>query len=64
VGAGKVVVELTIDTDGQPKNVQVFDSTLKNNQVEQCLVDETKTIKFPSQDKPAKVKYPFAFTNS
>lgn len=64
VGSGKVVLEWTIEETGQPSDVQVFSSTLKNIQVEQCLINETKKIQFPNQEKSLKIKYPFAFTKN
>ena len=62
--AGKVVLEWTISTAGKVVTAKTKSSTLRNGEVEGCILRSLKTWKFP----PAKgggviVSYPFLFNS-
>ncbi len=62
--AGKVVLEWTISTGGTVVSAKTKSSTLRNGEVEGCILRNLKTWKFP----PAKggvviVSYPFLFNS-
>jgi outer membrane biosynthesis protein TonB len=44
---GKLVVALVIDINGRVRNVKMISSELKNNKVEQCIIDIIKKLTFP-----------------
>ena len=63
-GAGKVSLIWIINTSGHAQNVKVSESTLKNQKVEECLVNVTRRIQFPKPKEPTTIKYPFAFSGT
>lgn len=60
---GKVILEWVIIGNGRVANARVKSSTLKNSEVEQCIVSRLRTWKFPEPppDQEALVSYPFLF---
>lgn len=58
---GKVILQWTIADGGVVKEADVQHTTLKNPEIEECMVASVKTWKFPSPPKnqEAQVTYPF-----
>lgn len=62
---GKVSLQWDIDNDGRAQNVRVKGTTLNNAEVEQCMVNRLRALKFPDSPlgKLAAVTYPFVFNS-
>ncbi|MES2769035.1 MAG: AgmX/PglI C-terminal domain-containing protein [Bdellovibrionota bacterium] len=60
---GKVILEWVIVGNGRVSSARVSSSTLKNSEVEQCILSRLRTWKFPEPppDQEAVVSYPFLF---
>ena len=60
---GKVILEWVIVANGRVSSARVSSSTLKNSEVEQCILSRLRTWKFPEPppDQEAVVSYPFLF---
>lgn len=60
---GKVVLFLEITDESVVKTAKIKSTTLKNENVENCLIDKVKTFVFPAATKGtvAEVTYPFVF---
>ncbi|MCK5799948.1 MAG: energy transducer TonB [Deltaproteobacteria bacterium] len=59
---GKVLVNFIIDRDGSVREVRVDDSTLKNVEVEDCLLARIRSWVFPApRGGIVNVRYPFVF---
>ena len=52
-----------IETDGTVKQASVKSTTLKNDKVEKCMIEEVKLFKFPKPNGNGilKVIFPFVF---
>lgn len=63
---GKVSVKFTISGSGQVEAQAINDSTLKNNNVEGCMLSKIATWKFPAPKGGTKVivTYPFLFKST
>lgn len=63
---GKVSVKFTISGTGQVEAQAINDSTLKNNNVEGCMLNKIATWKFPAPKGGTKVivTYPFLFKST
>lgn len=63
---GKVSVKFTISGTGQVETQAINDSTLKNNNVEGCMLKKIATWKFPAPKGGTKVivTYPFLFKST
>lgn len=61
---GKVVLAWTINDLGDVIESKVASSQLQNRNVEQCLLNVLRAVKFPSppQGRRAEVSYPFVFS--
>jgi len=60
---GKVTLQFHVDGQGSTTDVMVVATDLGNNQLEQCLVDMGRRIKFPPPlgNKAATFEYPVEF---
>jgi TonB family protein len=60
---GKVILEWVIIGNGRVSSAKVSSSTLKNSEVENCVLSRLRTWKFPEppSDQEAVVSYPFLF---
>lgn len=58
---GKVTILLSLATDGTAKNVRVMGGTLKNKEVEDCLVATIKEFEFPKLDRGGDLQYDYTF---
>ncbi len=58
---GKVTVLLSLTTAGTAKNVRVMGGTLKNKEVEDCLVATIKEFEFPKLDRGGDLQYDYTF---
>lgn len=60
---GKVILEWVIVGNGRVSSARVSSSSLKNSEVEQCILSRLKTWKFPEPppDQEAVVSFPFLF---
>ncbi|MBW1870677.1 MAG: TonB family protein [Deltaproteobacteria bacterium] len=59
---GKIVVEITIGTNGRVIAVKVVSDSLKNKKLNKCILLALKRLRFPSQlQKPVTIKYPIVF---
>lgn len=59
---GKIVIEWDIASDGSVSKAGVKSSTLKDEAVENCIVDKVKALKFPAPPTgSANISYPFVF---
>ncbi len=63
---GKIDVKFTIAGSGQVETQSIFDSTLKNNSVENCILGKIAKWKFPEPRGGTKVlvTYPFLFKST
>ena len=61
--AGKVVLFLEITDEAAVKSAKIKSTTLKNENVENCLIEKVKTFVFPAASKGtvAEVLYPIVF---
>ena len=60
---GKVVIKFLIGADGKVQKAEIAETTIKNAELEKCMIGAAKRMKFP---KPlgggvVDVKYPFVF---
>ena len=64
--AGVVKVKFTVGTQGKVTDAAIKESSLKNKDVESCIVGEVKTWVFPEprSGKPVDITYPFKFKPS
>jgi len=60
---GKVTLQFHVDGQGSTTDVQILATDLGNNQLEQCLVDVGRRIKFPPPlgNKATTFEYPVEF---
>ena len=59
---GVVKVKWQIEADGKASDVGVVESSMKNANVEACLVDVIEHLRFPkAQEGPVVITYPFDF---
>lgn len=60
---GKVILEWVITGNGRVSSARVSSSTLRNSEVENCVLSRLRTWKFPEPppDQEAVVSYPFLF---
>ena len=63
---GKVVVEWDISQDGSVSKAGIKSSTLKDEVVENCIVDKIKSLKYPvpPNGNTANISYPFSFSKN
>ncbi len=63
---GKVLLRFMVAGDGTTEDVRVLESTLGNYDVERCLVEVGRHIKFhaPNGNKPSTFEYPVEFRSS
>lgn len=63
---GKIVIEWDIASDGSVSKAGVKSSALKDEAVENCIVDKVKALKFPAPPtgNVANVSYPFVFSKN
>lgn len=63
---GKVVIEWDIANDGSVSKAGVKSSALKDEAVENCIVDKVKALKFPAPPtgNVANISYPFVFSKN
>jgi hypothetical protein len=59
--AGTVRVIITIGTNSQATDVRVAGGTLRNPEVESCLVETIKAFEFPKLDAGGEIQYEFMF---
>lgn len=60
--AGRVMVSFIIKADGKVAEVKIAGSTLKNKQVEQCIIDLLSRLRFARKSEgEINVRYPFVF---
>ena len=61
---GKIVLQWDIETDGSVKTVNISQSAVHDEVVENCLMTQLKALKFkalPSGVERTQVRYPFVF---
>lgn len=58
---GKVTILLSLTTAGTAKNVRVMGGTLKNKEVEDCLIATIKEFEFPKLDRGGDIQYDYTF---
>jgi hypothetical protein len=58
---GRVTVLLSLTPAGTAKNVRVMGGTLKNKEVEDCLVATIKEFEFPQLDRGGDLQYDYSF---
>jgi hypothetical protein len=58
---GTVKILLSLTTAGTAKGVQITGGTLKNREVEECLVQTVKEFEFPKLDRPGDLQYEYTF---
>jgi hypothetical protein len=58
---GTVKVLLTLTTAGTAKSVKITGGTLKNKEVEDCLVQTVKEFEFPKLDRGGDIQYDYTF---
>jgi pectate lyase len=58
---GTVKVLLTLTTAGTAKAVQITGGSLKNKDVENCLVQTVKEFEFPKLDRGGDIQYEYTF---
>lgn len=58
---GTVKLMLSLTTNGTAKSVKVVGGTLKNKDVEDCLVQTVQDFEFPKLDRPGDVQYNYTF---
>jgi hypothetical protein len=58
---GKVTILLSLTTAGTAKAVRVMGGTLKNKEVEDCLVATVKEFEFPKLDRGGDIQYDYTF---
>ncbi len=58
---GTVKIMLSLNTNGSAKNVKIMGGTLKNKEVEDCLIQTVKDFEFPKLDRPGDVQYDYTF---
>jgi hypothetical protein len=59
--AGTVRVIITIGTNSQATDVRVAGGTLRNPEVESCLLETIKAFEFPKLDAGGEIQYEFLF---
>lgn len=62
--AGRITVEFTIGTTGVVTTASVLTSTMGDTQVEQCVVERVRRMRFPAPNGggTVSVRYPFTFS--
>lgn len=58
---GTVKIMLSLNTNGTAKGVRIMGGTLKNKDVEDCLIETVKDFEFPRLDRPGDVQYDYTF---
>jgi pectate lyase len=58
---GTVKILLTLGTDGSTKAAKVVGGTLKNKDVEDCLIRTVKEFEFPKLDRGGDLQYEYTF---
>jgi outer membrane biosynthesis protein TonB len=63
--SGRVVTKFTIGQDGKVTKAGIKSTTLKNQNIEQCLISAIKRIEFQKLESGTiEVSYPFDFSKS
>lgn len=58
---GTVKIMLSLNTNGSAKGVKIMGGSLKNKDVEDCLIQTVKDFEFPKLDRPGDVQYDYTF---
>jgi hypothetical protein len=58
---GTVKIMLSLNTNGSAKGVKIMGGSLKNKEVEDCLIETVKDFEFPKLDRPGDVQYDYTF---
>jgi hypothetical protein len=58
---GTVRILLSLETNGTPKAVKITGGTLKNKEVEDCLVQTVKEFEFPKLNRSGDLQYEYTF---
>lgn len=58
---GTVKLLLSLTTAGTAKGVRIMGGTLKNRDVEECLIQTVKEFEFPKLDRPGDLQYEYTF---
>jgi len=58
---GTVKIMLSLNTNGAAKAVKIMGGSLKNKDVEDCLIQTVKDFEFPKLDRPGDVQYDYTF---
>jgi hypothetical protein len=58
---GRVTLLLSLTTAGTAKSVKIMGGTLKNKEVEDCLVSTVKEFEFPKLDRGGDIQYDYTF---
>ena len=58
---GTVKILLSLNTDGTARAVRIMGGTLKNKDVEDCLLSTVKEFEFPALDRAGDIQYDYTF---
>jgi pectate lyase len=58
---GTVKILLSLNTDGTARQVKIMGGTLKNKDVEDCLIQTVKDFEFPKLDRAGDIQYDYTF---
>jgi hypothetical protein len=58
---GSITVDWVIDANGSVSDARMAESTMHNQRVEGCVVNEVRSWRFPPSDGRSTVSYPFSF---
>ena len=58
---GSVAVLLTLEASGKASDVKIVNSTLNNDEVQNCLIEKIKEFEFPTLDHGGSMQYVYHF---
>jgi len=58
---GSVAVLLTLEPSGKASDVKIVNSTLNNEEVQNCLIEKIKDFEFPTLDHGGSMQYVYHF---
>src|SRR3569832_960862 len=58
---GSVAVLLTLEASGKASDVKIVNSTLNNDEVQNCLIEKIKDFEFPTLDHGGSMQYVYHF---
>lgn len=61
---GKITLAWTVSKNGTVKTASVVNSSIANSEVEGCVIDIAKSLKFPEATATTDVQWTFSFSSS